>query len=126
MVRIPVVILVVLALASAFSVLTASNTVPVTRAGNPSDPLTAQKLKPSACGALVLAGTVTGGGTFTGTAANDLVLAGAAADRPDGRGGDDCIVAGGGNDTITGGTGNDVCIGGPGTDTFATCETQIQ
>ena len=125
-VRPPMVILLVLMFASLLSALTASNTVPLTRAGNPSDPVTAQKLKPSQCGPLTLSGTVTGTGTFNGTAGNDLVLAGPAADRPDGRGGNDCLLGGGGNDQITGGTGTDVCIGGPGSDTFSGCEASIQ
>ena len=126
LIRLPLVILVVLVGANVLSAVTASNTVPVTRAGNPSDPVTAEKLKPSECGAMVLSGTVTGTGTFNATAANDLVLAGPAADRPDGRQGDDCVLGGGGNDQLTGGGGADVCIGGPGGDTFTGCETSIQ
>ena len=125
-IRVPIVILIVLVFASVLSALTASNSVPSARAGNPSDPVTAEKLKPSACGATVLTGPVTGSGTFNATNGNDLVLASTGVDRPDGRNGNDCILGGDGNDAITGGGGTDVCIGQGGSDTFSGCETSIQ
>ena len=125
-IRTPIVILIVLLLASVVSALTASNSVPSSRAGNPSDPVSAEKLKPSQCDSLVLTGVVTGSGTFNATNGNDLVLASAGVDRPDGRGGNDCILGGDGNDNITGGAGTDVCIGQGGNDSFTGCETQIQ
>ncbi len=124
-VRVPIVILIVLVFASLLSALTASNSIPSSRAGNPSDPVTAEKLKPSQCDALVLSATVTGSGTFTATGANELVLASANADRPDARGGNDCILGGAGNDDLTGGAGTDVCLGQGGNDDFTGCETAI-
>ncbi|MDQ3940047.1 MAG: hypothetical protein M3238_01715 [Actinomycetota bacterium] len=123
LIRLPLVLLGTITLVSA---LTASNTVPQSRLGNPSDPVTADKLKPSQCSVLTLSGVVAGSGTFAASNANDLVLAGPGADRPDGRGGNDCILGGGGNDTITGGTGTDICLGGPGSDSFSGCEASVQ
>ena len=51
-----------------------------------------------------------------GTAGEDVIVAGAGADRLRGRGGDDLICAGRGNDVLRGGGGNDVLRGGPGRD----------
>jgi Ca2+-binding RTX toxin-like protein len=112
-------------IASAF---TAANTVPASRVGNPTESATAQKLKPAACSALTLTTIVTGSGTITGSANNDLVLGSSAVDTINGGNGNDCILGGAGNDTIDGGAGTDVCIGGPGTDTFTAnrCETATQ
>lgn len=105
---------------------TAANAVPATRVGTSSAAVTANLLKPSSCASLTLSTLVTGTGTFSGTAAANLVLGSAGVDRISALGGSDCVLGGGGNDRLTGGAGIDVCIGGPGTDTFVTCETQIQ
>jgi hypothetical protein len=102
---------------------TAANTVPASRLGRTSTPITANTLKPAACNGITLTALVIGN---TGGAAAELILGGAGADTMNGNGGDDCILGGGGNDNITGGAGTDVCIGGPGFDSFTTCETATQ
>ncbi len=108
-------------------VLTASSLVPTSKAGRSTQTVTANKVKPSACSAITLAGATVGSGTFNDTAASNLVLGGTAADTIRGMAGNDCILGGGGNDSLRGDGGTDVCVGGPGTDTFdSTCETQIQ
>ena len=94
--------------------LTAANAVPATRLGRTIQTITANTLKPSSCSAITLSTTVTGTGTFSGTAAANLVLGSAAVDTITALGGNDCVLGGGGNDSIDGGAGTDVCIGGPG------------
>ncbi|MEZ4503353.1 MAG: hypothetical protein R3C39_12065 [Dehalococcoidia bacterium] len=94
-------------------------------------------VKPAECAALTLTSLVTGSGTITGTAGDDLILGSSGSDSITGGGGRDCILGGGGDDTIDGegdddvllgGAGTDICIGGgdPG-DAFpdGTCETVI-
>ena len=116
--------------------LTATSTVPASRAGSTTAAVTANTLKPSQCAALTLGGTKTGSGTITvvlttawlilGSAGVDTVTGGNLADCILGGGGNDSIGGGGGNDWINGGAGTDVCIGGAGTDTFLNCETATQ
>ena len=108
------------------SAFTASNAVPSTRAGEVTDAVTAQKLKPAACASVTVTSLVTGSGTFAGTASAELLLGSAGVDNISAGGGNDCLVGGGGNDTLNGGQGTDVCLGGAGTDTFSACETQSQ
>jgi len=107
---------------SAIFAFTASNTVPESGMDDESHAITAEQLKPSACGGLTLGTIITDG---NGSADNDLVLGTAGIDTLDGGEGDDCLVAGDGDDTLDGGIGTDVCIGGAGTDGFSGCETQI-
>ncbi len=112
-----------------FSVVTAiaaTNTVPPTRLDLKTASIGLNDIKPSACAGIFLTNLVTGAGTITGTAGNDLILGSPSADTIDGLGGDDCILGGGGDDQITGGDGSDFCLGGPGTDTFTTCEGESQ
>ena len=107
--------------------LTASNVVAASKRVNTSSARDVNELKPAACNGITLTAIVINSGTFSGTAAAELVLASAGVDNPNGAGGNDCVLAGGGNDNLRGGAGTDVCIGGPGVDTFnANCETQIQ
>ncbi|MDK1080716.1 MAG: hypothetical protein QGD88_04485 [Anaerolineae bacterium] len=115
-----------LILISLFNAFAAAVTISPTTIGINSFPVTADSVKPSACAGIFLTNMVFGSGTFTGTAANDLILGSPGIDTIDGLGGDDCILGGGGDDDITGNTGTDICIGGPGTDTFTTCEGEIQ
>ena len=83
------------------------------------------EFKPTQCAGLTLTNLITGTGTITGTAGNDLIVGSAAADTIDGLGGNDCILGGGGDDIITGGAGTaDICLGGPDNDTFITCEAE--
>ncbi|MCC7118428.1 MAG: hypothetical protein IT310_07890 [Anaerolineales bacterium] len=124
--RLLVITLIALALMSAFSVLAAGNTVPVTRLDDQSFTLTLDDLAPSACAGLGLTNLVTSSGLVFGTAGNDLILSGGSGDWIFAMGGDDCVVGGGGNDSIFGGVDTDVCIGGLGTDSFNQCETPIQ
>ena len=108
-------------------VFTASTVVPTSKAGRDTDSITANKLKPSACSALTLAGITTGSGVINDGGGSNLVLGSAVVDTMRGNGGNDCILGGGGIDSLRGDGGTDVCIGGPGTDTFhPSCETQIQ
>ncbi|MEO8357652.1 MAG: hypothetical protein ABI621_17240 [Chloroflexota bacterium] len=111
---------------SAVTAIAASNTIPATRAESRSATMGPNHIKPSACAGLSLAITVSGSGTMTGTAGNDLILGGPGADTIDGLGGNDCILGGGGDDIISGGDGTDVCLGGPGNDTFIDCEGESQ
>lgn len=107
-------------------VMTATNTVPPSRAGNQVSDVMANDLKPAACDALDLTNVEGGSVTVTGTAANDLVLGSELLDSLGGEGGDDCLVGGSGADTLDGGAGNDICLSGDGTDIFVGCETEIQ
>jgi Ca2+-binding RTX toxin-like protein len=104
----------------------AANTIPTTRVDAAVSSVDINDLKPSACAGLFLTNLVTGAGTLTGSAGNDLILGSSGVDAIDGLGGDDCILGGGGDDQLTGGDGSDICLGGPGTDTFATCEGESQ
>lgn len=111
---------------SSTTAIAASNTVPNSRVDTINLPIGINDIKPSACAGLYMDNFITGTGTITGTAGNDLILASSGSDTIDGLGGNDCILGGGRDDQITGGDGNDVCIGGPDTDTFASCEGEIQ
>ena len=104
----------------------ATNTVPSTRLDLKSASIGINHLKPAACSGIIFTNLITGAGTITGTAGNDLILGSAGADTIDGAGGNDCILGGGGDDQITGGDGNDICLGGPGTDIFIDCEGEYQ
>lgn len=121
--------LVTLLVASLIAAAAAANSVPATRMGRSTRPITINDVKPTECAAIALVNLVTcSGGNCNGTNQADLILGSANVDNINARGGLDCVLGGGGNDAINGGPGNgDVCIGGPGlADTFAGCETQIQ
>jgi Ca2+-binding RTX toxin-like protein len=107
--------------------LTAANGVAPSKASDRSQAVNVNELKPTSCNGITLSSRIVGSGTFTGTAAAELLLGSAGVDDIRGANGNDCLVGGGGNDTLRGQGGTDVCIGGPGTDTFLpNCETQIQ
>ncbi|RPI94988.1 MAG: hypothetical protein EHM40_04690 [Chloroflexi bacterium] len=116
-------VLIIVSLLSAFA---AGLSVPPSNVGQQSISVAAEDIKPAACGTLYLTNIVSGSGTLTGTAANDLIIGGTGADTIDGLGGNDCILGSDGDDLITGGEGTDVCLGGPGTDAFTACETESQ
>jgi hypothetical protein len=118
--------LLALTIVSIISAFAASISVPASNVGQQSVPVTAEDIKPAACGALYLTNIVRGFGALTGTAANDLIIGSASADTIDGAGGDDCILGSGGDDIVTGAEGNDICIGGVGSDMFTDCEVEIQ
>lgn len=103
--------------------LTATNTVPGSNAGQTTQAITGNSLKPVDCAAINIQNVVVG---IDGTGVRDLVLGTAAGTTVRGRATADCVLGGGGNDTVNGDGGTDVCIGGPGTDSFVNCETQIQ
>jgi len=129
--KIPVLRLVLLGLltlliVSVVSAFAAGLSVPASNLGQQSVPVTAEDLKPAACGGIYLSNIVRGSGTFTGTAANDLIIGSAGTDAIDGAGGDDCILGSAGDDSLAGSDGNDVCIGSAGTDTFTDCEVETQ
>jgi len=100
----------------------AANTVPTSKAFTTTKAITVNDLKPPECAGITLTAIVTGSGTFSGTAAAELILGGPRADNINGGSGNDCILGGAGNDTINGQGGTDICLGGPGTDSV-TCET---
>ncbi|MCO7522109.1 MULTISPECIES: retention module-containing protein [unclassified Pseudomonas] len=56
------------------------------------------------------------GNTLTGTAGDDVLLAGTGDTTLNGGAGNDVLVAGAGNNSLYGGEGNDLLIGGPGND----------
>ena len=116
----------VLVVANAVMVLTATNSVPITRADNEVSGVNANDLKPEECAALDLTNVEGGSVAVTGTDANDLLLGSELLDAIDGRAGDDCLVGGPGDDTLDGGPGTDVCLGDAGVDVFLNCETEIQ
>lgn len=106
---------------------TATNTIPVSRADDTSRAIGVNDVRPSQCAGLTLTDLLTGAGTINDPNGNaTLVLGSAGADTINARNRDDCVVGGGGNDSINGGAGSDVCIGGPGSDTFTNCETSYQ
>ena len=113
-------------LVGSLSAVTAGTTVPATRSGQVSNAVAATQLRPSDCASVAVTTRLLGTGTFSGTNAAELILAGTGIDNVSASGGNDCIVGGAGNDVLGGGSGTDVCIGGPGVDTFSSCETQIQ
>lgn len=114
-----------LLLVSVMSAYAAGLSLPASSVGSQSFSVTAEDVKPAACNGVFLTNIISGSGTLTGTAANDLIIGSASADTIDGLGGDDCIVAGNGDDSILGSDGSDICLGGPGNDTLD-CETVNQ
>ncbi|MGH2806513.1 MAG: calcium-binding protein [Actinomycetota bacterium] len=118
--------LVTLLLGSAVTALTAANVVTSSRAGETSQTIDANDLKPAACNSIVVTNRVQGIGVITGTGSNDLITGSGVPDAISALGGDDCIQGAGGDDSIDGGPGSDVCLGGPGTDSFVACETEVQ
>ena len=116
----------VLILVSALSAFAAGLSATSSNVDRKSVSVSANDVKPPACAGLYLSGIVTGAGTVTGTAGNDLMIGGSGADVIDGLGGNDCILGGGGDDTLAGGEGSDVCLGGPGNDLFTDCESEVQ
>lgn len=106
---------------------TESNWVPQSYADDQTVAVDGDDLVPPECAGLLLTSTITGSGSFSGTALGDYMIGSEGPDTIEGLLSSDCIVGGGGDDRLVGGLlGNDVCIGGPGTDTFSGCETQIQ
>jgi Ca2+-binding RTX toxin-like protein len=115
---------------SLITALTATTSVPATRADHNLLSIGANDLKPADCAGITVTTLLTETGSFSGTPASELVLGGSGADTIIAGGGDDCI-GGGGDDSIQGQSGTDVCIGGPDTDSFGIlglggCETEIQ
>ncbi len=100
---------------------TAANTVPSSRAGVETLPISPGELIPPQCQGLRLTFVIRGAGLVGGSKDNDLILGGPGLDELQGRTGDDCIVGGAGDDHIDGGGGRDVCLGGPGNDVFHNC-----
>ena len=124
--RLAAVVVVALALASLMSAMAATTLVPVTGLDVISNAIAPDDLRPSACTAHV-SNLIVATGAISGTAANDLILAGPGADTISGEGGDDCILGGGGADVLFGDSGTDTCIGGAGADILdPSCETRQQ
>jgi Ca2+-binding RTX toxin-like protein len=113
-------------LISASSAFAAGISMPASNLGEQSVSVTANDIKPSACNSIYLTNMISGSGTLTGTASNDLIIGSEAVDIIDGEGGDDCILGRNGNDVIVGGEGFDICWGGPGDDLFSICENEKQ
>ncbi len=122
--RLLVAIAVVSVVVGAMSVTTASNSIPPTRLGQQSQATGVTELRPAACASLALTSLVVGTGNFSGTSANDLILASRGARRIRGGAGNDCILGGADATELDGQSGTDVCIG-PTAATFRGCETTI-
>jgi Ca2+-binding RTX toxin-like protein len=118
--------LILFVMIGALTAFTAGISISNTSLGVQASSVSANQVKPDACASLNLTNIVSGAGTVTGTAGNDLILGSSGADTIDSLGGDDCLLGGGGDDTIDGNTGADICLGGPGTDAFTACESEIQ
>lgn len=104
--------LLLLIVASAFSALAATVTVPPSKAADQSFAVDANAVKPAECAGITLDGfgwEVAGrdSGLYYGTAGNDSFSTGK---------GDDCILAGDGDDSINANAGNDVLLGEGGSD----------
>jgi Ca2+-binding RTX toxin-like protein len=107
--------------------LTATSTVPSSRADDVSRATGVNDVKPVECAGLALTRILAGSGAIDDPNGNaSLVLGSAGADTITARNRDDCLVAGAGDDALDGGAGRDVCIGGPGGDVFLRCETTYQ
>jgi len=102
----------------------AASTVPATKMGLVLDTLTATKLAPVACSALLLTGVTWGDGDLADVVPNRLFLGGPGDQRITGTLGTDCIVGGAGTDILDGAGGNDVCIGSA-TSAFVSCEVAL-
>jgi Ca2+-binding RTX toxin-like protein len=63
-------------------------------------------------------GVITGTDTLTGSAENDVIIAGSGDDDAHGGAGDDTLLGRGGNDHLDGGDGADILLGGDGHDTL--------
>lgn len=110
-IRIVLAFIVLAVVLTAISAVAAQNTVASSRVGGDTLTFDINDLYPTECGGLTLTNIVTGAGTITGTAANDLILGSAGDDTINGGAGTDCIIAGSGNDTIDGGGAEtDVCL----------------
>lgn len=111
--RLVVVFFCLAVIVTSITAIAAQNTVPTTRIGSATVPLNINTLVTAQCGGITLTNLVTGAGTITGTAANDLILASLGDDTINGGAGSDCIIAGAGNDTVDGGGAEtDICLGG--------------
>ena len=104
---------------SALSASSASNTTPQSTVHTEVRVVVPNDLTPPECAGITVTAVVSGSGTVTGTAANELITGSAGVDDISGLGGDDCIVAGAGNDTVNGGFGNDVIRGDDGDDSLS-------
>ena len=109
-----------LGLIGAGSALASSNTVPATRLGSITRPITVPELAPPECASIAagLTSLVVGSGTFDGGNGSSLILGSAGVDTIRAQQGNDCVVGGGGDDDLRGNQGNDVLVGGPGNDTL--------
>ena len=115
--------LIVVSVATAFA---AGITISSSNVDEKSLAVTANDLKPSACGGLTLAQVISGSGAVTGSSGNDLIIGSSGTDIIADLGGDNCMLGGGGDDSLNGNGGYDVCIGGPGNDIFVNCEVEVQ
>ena len=115
-------LLLVLMVTNLVTALSAANVVPDSKAGQQTQVIDANALKPADCASLNLTAVVVGS---TGTAASELILGDATVNTMTGGAGDDCILGGAGNDSLDGGTGTDVCIGGADNDTYTGGEATV-
>ena len=106
----------VIIVSSTFSVLAASNTVPVSYAMDTTISIDQSQFIPPQCAGMQFDNVIYGSGNINGTSGNDLIFGSPGDDIIRGGMGDDCIVGGGGNDTLRGQNGDDVLIGGSGYD----------
>ena len=117
--RLLLVVLVILIISSLAFAFAGSVTVPTSRVDEELFAITVSDLVPAECDSLrgVLTRVhVCGGGSCSGTNADELILGTAGDDEIDGKNGMDCIVGGGGNDNLNGGNDDDILIGNDGND----------
>jgi Ca2+-binding RTX toxin-like protein len=145
--------LVLLVSLSAFTALSAANSVPVTHVGDSQRPITIADKAPPECASIASSlNSISVGGFWPWLyvyPGNTLILGTNAGENFGGwlitwGNGPNCFVTGGGNDTVIGSRGNDIILGGPGddnidgsagidicyggggNDTFSNCETIYQ
>ncbi len=111
--RLPLILLGVIVIFGMIGALATANTVPPTGAGETSQAIMANDIKPGECSGITLYNVITGP---DGTSSNDLMLGTAGADTHYGFDGDDCMVGGEGDDVLDPGAGDNVVLGGAGYD----------
>jgi hypothetical protein len=106
--------------------LTASTTVPPSRAGDSSFARQIGQLTPAGCSSLTLTTLQVVSGTVSNSASGVLIIGSANVDNITDTGSNNCIVGGAGKDNIKGAS-TDVCIIGPTTGAkYTNCTTSAQ
>jgi Ca2+-binding RTX toxin-like protein len=144
--RVFLALLVLLISLSAFTALSAANSIPITHVSDSNRPINVRDLAPPQCASIannltsisvggymswihpqntLILGTGAGDtfwALFTSGTGPNCIVAGGGNDGIYGSNHAEIIIGGPGNDTINGGGGYDICYGGGGTDTISNCE----